>query len=128
MRKGMYAALMNRRADSVSAADGKGGFLFHPMRSAADAPPTDIYGTPVIRSSQVSAARTKGASTNLTYIVLGYFPDWIVARMGVMEFLASGMGDTALQNDQTWLRGIQHIDAGPRNAASFVVCDQVAVA
>lgn len=45
--------------------------------------------------------------------------------MGVMEFLASGLGDTALQNDQTFLRGIQHIDAGPRQAASFVLCDQL---
>ena len=56
-----------------------------------------------------------------------YFPDWIVARLGVMEFLASGLGDTALQNDQTYLRGIQHIDAGPRQAASFVLCDQLVV-
>ena len=54
-------------------------------------------------------------------------PDWIVARLGVMEFLASGLGDSALQNDQTYLRGIQHIDAGPRNAASFVLCDQLVV-
>jgi hypothetical protein len=59
---------------------------------------------------------------------LGYVPDWIIARLGVMEFLASGMGDTALQNDQTYLRGIQHIDAGPRNQASFVLCDQLNVA
>ncbi len=56
-----------------------------------------------------------------------HFPDWIVARMGVMEFLASGLGDTALQNDQTVLRGIQHIDAGPRHQASFVLCDQLVV-
>jgi len=75
----------------------------------------------------VSATRSKGAANNLTYIVLGYFPDWIVSRLGVMEFLASGLGDTALQNDQTYLRGIQHVDAGPRNPASFVVCDQVVV-
>ena len=51
----------------------------------------------------------------------------VVARMGVMEFLASGHGDTALQNDQTVLRGIQHIDAGPRQPASFVLCDQLIV-
>jgi HK97 family phage major capsid protein len=127
MRKTMYAALMNRRADAVSAADQKGAFLFHPTRSAADAPPTELYGTRVVRSAQVSATRSKGAATNLTYIVLGYFPDWIVSRLGVMEFLASGLGDTALQNDQTYLRGIQHVDAGPRNPASFVVCDQVVV-
>jgi hypothetical protein len=28
----------------------------------------------------------------------------------------------------TYLRGIQHIDAGPRHAASFVLCDQLLVA
>ena len=127
MRKTMYAALMNRRADAVTAADQKGAFLFHPTRSAADAPPTELYGTKVVRSAQVSATRSKGAANNLTYIVLGYFPDWIVSRLGVMEFLASGLGDTALQNDQTYLRGIQHVDAGPQNPASFVVCDQVVV-
>lgn len=127
MRKAMFAALMNRRADAVTADDQRGAFLFHPARSAADAPPTELYGTKVVRSSQVSNTRTKGSSSNLTYIVLGYFPDWIVARLGVMELLASGLGDTALQNDQTYLRGIQHIDAGPRNAASFVLCDQLVV-
>lgn len=55
----------------------------------------------------------------------GDHPDWIVARLGVMEFLASGHGDTAMTNDMTYLRGIQHIDAGPRNPASFVLCDQL---
>jgi HK97 family phage major capsid protein len=127
MRKEMHAALMNRRADAVSAADSAGAFLFHPSRSAADAPPLELYGTKVVRSSQVSNTRTKGAGVALTYIVLGYFPDWIVARLGVMEFLASGLGDTALVNDQTYLRGIQHIDAGPRHAASFVLCDQLVI-
>lgn len=127
MRKTLYAALMNRRADAVDAADGKGPFLFHPTRRASDAPPTELYGTKVVRSAQISNTRVKGSGTNLTYILLGYFPDWIVARLGVMEFLASGLGDTALQNDQTYLRGIQHIDAGPRNAASFVLCDQLIV-
>jgi hypothetical protein len=56
------------------------------------------------------------------------YPDWIVARLGVMEFLASGLGDTAIVNDQTYLRGIHHVDAGPRHAASFVCCDQLVIA
>ena len=127
MRKNMYGALMNRRADAVTSLDQKGAFLFHPSRGAADAPPAELYGTKVVRTSQISNTRTKGAGVNLTYIMLGYFPDWIVARLGVMEFLASGLGDSALQNDQTYLRGIQHIDAGPRNPASFVLCDQVVI-
>lgn len=127
LRKGMFAALMNRRADAVSASDGKGPFLFRDMRYASSGPPAELYGTRVVRSAQVSATRTKGSASNLTYMLLGYFPDWIVARMGVMEFLASGLGDTALQNDMTYLRGIQHIDAGPRHPASFVLCDQLIV-
>jgi HK97 family phage major capsid protein len=128
MRRNMFSVLMNRRADAVSAADAAGPFLFNPMRNAADAPPQELYGTKVVRSAQVSNTRSKGASNNLTYILLGYFPDWIVARLGVMEFLASGLGDSALQNDQTYLRGIQHVDAGPRNAASFALCDQLVIA
>ena len=125
MRKSLFAGLMNRRSDATSTDDAAGPFLFNATRSAGEAPPPLLYGTPVVRSAQISATRTKGSGTNLTYLVLGYFPDWIVARMGVMEFVASGLGDTALQNDQTYLRGIQHIDAGPRHAPSFVLCDQL---
>ena len=124
----MHAALMSRRADAVSAADAAGQFLFQPMRTIAEPPALELYGTKVVRSGQVSNTRTKGAGTNLTYILLGYFPDWIVARLGVMEFLASGLGDTAIVNDQTYLRGIQHVDAGPRHAASFVLCDTLVIA
>ncbi len=125
MRKSLFAALMNRRADAVSASDGKGGFLFRNAQSQSASPPVELYGTKVVRTAQVSGARTKGSGADLTYMVLGNFPDWLVARLGVMEFLASGHGDTALQNDMTYLRGIQHIDAGPRNPASFVWCDQL---
>ncbi len=126
MRKSMFAALMNRRADAVNSNDSRGPFLFREPRAATPNPP-ELFGTRVVRSAQVSNSRTKGSSSNLTYILLGYFPDWIIARLGVMEFLASGLGDTALQNDQTLLRGIQHLDAGPRHAASFVLCDQLVV-
>lgn len=128
MRKAMFAALMNRRTDVLADGDGLGQFLFRQERGTSSAPPSDLYGTRVIRSSQVSATRTKGDGTDLTYMLLGYFPDWVIARMGVMEFLASAHGDTAIQNDMTFLRGIQHIDAGPRQAASFVVCDKLVVA
>jgi len=129
MRKNFYAVLMNRRADAVSGSDAAGPFVFAGARdNAAQAPPRELYGIPVVRSSQVSNTRSKGGASTLTYVLLGYFPDWIVARMGVMEFLASGLGDTALQNDQTYLRGIQHLDAGARHGGSFVICDQLVIA
>ena len=78
MRKAMFAALMNRRAAAVSSGDGEGSFVFRAGRSPATAPPMDLYGTKVVRSSQVSATRTKGSGTDLSYVLLGYFPDWIV--------------------------------------------------
>lgn len=123
----MHAALLSRRADALDSGDAAGLFLFQPMRSITDPPSLELYGTKVVRSSQVSNTRVKGSGTDLTYILLGYFPDWIVARLGVMEFLASGLGDTAIVNDQTYLRGIQHVDAGPRHAASFVLCDNLVI-
>ena len=124
MRKTLYAAVINRRVAAIDTDDGQGAFVFR-APGGYEGPAKKLYGTKVVRSSQVSSSRVKGASTNLTYALLGYFPDWVVARLGVMEFLASGHGDTALQSDMTFLRGIQHIDAGPRRAASFVVCDQL---
>ena len=120
MRKSLYAGLVTRRADAASEADGAGPFLLR-----AGSLPRELAGTKVVRSGQVSATRSKGSATNLTYALLGYFPDWVIGRLGVMEFLASGHGDAALVNDLTVLRGIQHVDAGPRQAASFVLADQL---
>ena len=76
----------------------------------------------------MACIRRCNALTDQFFVKKIFFPDWIVARLGVMEFLASGLGDTALQNDMTYLRGIQHIDAGPRHVASFVLCDQLIAA
>ncbi len=78
MRKTMYAALLNRRADAVSAADAKGPFLFRDTRSLGADRPVDLYGTKVVRSAQVANNRVKGTGTNLSYILLGHFPDWRV--------------------------------------------------
>jgi HK97 family phage major capsid protein len=128
MRRTMHAALINRRADAVSSNDAKGMFLFQPSRFGQRGGANELAGTRVVCSSQVAANRSKGSSNNLTYILLGNFNDWITARLGVMEFLASGLGDSALQNDQTYLRGIQHLDAGPRHPESFVLCDQLIIA
>ena len=120
MRKSLYAALVTRRADATLEDDRAGPFLLR-----AGQLPRELAGTKVVRSNQVSGSRAKGSAADLTYALLGYFPDWVVGRMGVMEFLASGHGDAALANDLTVLRGIQHVDAGPRQAASFVVADQL---
>lgn len=125
MRRALWSAIKNFRADAITTGDSRGQFLFSQMRTLDERPMNQLVGYPVIASSQVSTARVKGNGTNLTYLLTGYFPDWITARFGVMEFLATNLGDTSFQNDQTWLRGIQLLDAGPRHAASFVMIDSL---
>lgn len=125
MRKAMWAAIKNFRADAITTADAAGPFMFSLIRELDEKIREALVGYKVVRSSQVSTARVKSGGTNLSYVLTGYFPDWITARFGVMEFLATTLGDTAFVNDQTWLRGIQLLDAGPRHPASFVLCDQL---
>ena len=122
MRNNMWGVISSRRADSVSAADGKGPFVFNLTRGAGESIPKQLNGSPVVTSSQVSATRGSGAQT---YVLAGAFQDWIIGRFGVMEFLATNTGDTAFTNDQTWLRAIQILDAGPRNSASFLLADAI---
>lgn len=114
MRRAMFAAIGGRRADAITANDGRGMLMF-------DVQNQSLLGYPVLVSNNVSGARAKGSSASLTYILLGHFPDWIIARLGVMEFLAAGSVDT----DSTQLRAVQHIDAAPRHPTSFVLCDQL---
>lgn len=128
MNRRLWTEVVNRRADAVTAADGKGLFVFYPNREAAYSTPMNLAGTPVIRSRQVSTDRVRGSATNLTYAILGYFPDWIIGRMGVMEIVSNMYADSVFSSDQTMLRAIQYVDAGARHAASFNLFDQVRVA
>lgn len=124
MRRQLWAKIRNRRAAAVSAADNAGPYLASITRSLQERQQYQLDGTPVIRSTQVSATRGSGSQT---YVILGYFPDWIIARFGVLEFLSSMVGDTQMTNDQTRLRCIQHIDAGARHASSFVFADAITI-
>lgn len=124
MRRQLFAKLRNRRASAAITTDFQGPFLANITRSLADNIPLQWDGTKVVRSSQVSATRGSGAQT---YALLGYFPDWIIARFGALEFLSTMTSDQAFQYDQTQIRCIQHIDAGPRHASSFVLADSITV-
>lgn len=125
MRKQMWPKIWNRRADAVSVGDSKGPFVASRFNVT---PPTNsgqsatLDGVNVIQSSQVS--KTRGSGTQ-TYILLGYFPDWIVGRLGVLEFMVDPY--TQMQNYQTVIQAVQFIDAGARHAASFVFADAVSI-
>lgn len=127
MRNDLWGALSARRADAITAADQAGPFVFNLTRSAGEKIPKELAGQSVVTSSQVSNTR----STSKTYVLAGAFQDWIVGRFGVMEFLASNSGtgtNSPFENDQTWLRAIQILDAGARHPASFVFADNVNIA
>lgn len=105
-----------------------GAYLFSVNRNdVSQGKPMNLRGAKVVTSTQVSRSRVKGSGTNLSYILLGAFRDFLVGRVGVMEFATSTQGDTPFLTDQTWIRAIQHIDAGPRHEESFVLCDQLAI-
>ncbi len=135
LRPLMYQKIATRRADAAVPGDGAGPFLFDILRelgkdmNLARGKTGALVGYPAVKSTNVS--KTRGtiaapltASTN-TYILGGDFSDFIIALGGVIEFVQSTQGDTPLTQDQTWIRGIQHVDCGPRHEASFVKCDNL---
>jgi HK97 family phage major capsid protein len=128
MRSLMYAALSNRRADAVTAADSAGPFLFDTGRALGQGMGTMLAGYPVIKSAQVSNTRAKGAGTALTYILGGDFREVLIGRVGAMEVAASDQTGTTFQKDQTALRGILRTDMGLRQEAVIIFCDTLLVA
>lgn len=120
MRRQLWAKIRNRRTSAASSADNAGPYLASITRNLQERQSYQLDGTPVVRSTQVSATRGNGSQT---YVLLGYFPDWIIGRFGVLEFLSDQY--TQMVNDQTRLRCIQHIDAGPRHCSSFVFADSI---
>lgn len=131
MRPILWSAIAARRADAVAAGDQSGPFVFNLIRemgtgmNMARGKSGFLGGYPVVKSTQISALRAKGAATNLTYLLGGDFSDYIIALGGVIEFVTSVQGDTPIAQDQTWVRGIQYADAGPRHEASFVFMDSL---
>ena len=127
-RNDFWAAISNRRADSVTAGDGKGQFVFNTYERGTDYKQVKkLNGYPYIGSSQVSNARVKGGATNLTYLLAGDFTHWVIGRLPVAEFLPNALADSNYSTDTTSLRMIQYYDAGPRNASAFVLCDSLKV-
>lgn len=128
-RNDFFAAIANRRADAVTAGDGKGMFLFNTFERGTDYKQKKaLNGYEYIGSSQVSNTRTKGGATNLTYLLAGDFSHWMIGRLPVAEFLPNALADSNFTTDTTSLRMIQYVDSGPRNASAFVICDSLLVA
>lgn len=121
MRPKMRSALANRRADAVTAGDGKGPFVFLDMAvNATMGNRKTIRGYNVITSTQVPNNLTKGSSgATLTQIIGGVFQHAIIGRHGVMEFATANQGTDEFTRDETLLRAIEYVDFMPRYEEAF---------
>lgn len=125
MRPKKWRAILNKRA-GLNSNDSNGPFLFAVNREdISRGMPATLEGTPVVKSSQVPNNRVKNSGTDLTLLLCGVFQHWLIARAGVMEFATTDKGDTAFTQDETWVRVIQHVDAGPRYLDAFAMIDDI---
>ncbi len=132
MRPALWAALTNRRADAITAADGKGPFVFNITRNLADdmgigrLVTNQLNGYPVLKSTQISNTLTRGnGTTQNTYVLFGDFADYLVAFGPTIEFAMQSVSDNAFSKDQTHLRAIMMVDGAPLREASFGLFTQV---
>lgn len=125
MRPLMWARINGFRSDAVAAGDQAGLFVQALTRLVGDGMARSWCGFPTTTSAQLSRTRDKGTSSNLTYVLGGMWSDFLIGMFGGIEFTASNVSDTAMQNDLTIIRGILNADAGPRHAGAFVFCDDL---
>lgn len=119
----LWQLICAKRGDSVAVGDGQGAYIFNALRNDGVGP-RSMDGNGVFTSSQVSATRVKGASSNLTFLLFGQFREWLIARFGVLELLP-GYDSDSFSRDQTMLRAISLVDAGPRHLSSFGYVDSL---
>ena len=125
MHPTIWAGIGNRRADSVTAADGKGPFLFQWTAGIAEQGiPDRLRNVPVYYSTSVPSNRVKSGGTTLTAIVCGDFNYAVIARSGVLE-LAADSGGTYFAKNQTAMRAIFRTDFALTQERAFVVADQL---
>jgi HK97 family phage major capsid protein/HK97 family phage prohead protease len=127
MRPLMLATLANRRADAVSANDGKGPFLFNITRDALGGPtPRRLFnGLPVAVSTLVNRTSRKGSASNLTFIIAGNFRRCYIGRVGTVELALSE--HVAFSQDAVKLRAVSRSDMGLARPESFVICPTLLV-
>ena len=124
MRPLMWAAIANRRNDAVSAADGKGSFMFWTTRaSLGDQVPQQLSGYPVFSSVNASNNRVKGSGTNLVYVLFGNFARLVIGRVGTIELAVSE--HVKFLQDKIIIRAVERHDAGLQHEESFVLTDSM---
>lgn len=123
MAPGTFAGISEYRADAVTVGDQSGGYVFDLMRMLGHNPEAKIRGLPVVESTQVSLARTKGSATDLTYI-LGVDKDEIMIAMhGALEIAVADQDGTDFAKNKSKIRAIMYGDVGVKRQAGVTFMD-----
>jgi len=136
MRPKMYWALQKRRNDAAVPGDVSGAFTFSPFRQIGDPMNgKNINGQRVVTTTQVGQDRVQGSTTNLTYIIYGYWPDYLILMSPMMEFVVATQGNPSgttgadlFKQDQFCLKSIMFYDGGARHPGAFAWVDKLQVA
>lgn len=126
MRNALWAQWLSTRVDQGSGA-GTGAFAFAvaAAHAAGSRPVKTVNGETVVTSTQIPNNRDKGTSTDLTLLLAGVGPEWIIARGGVMEFAMTNSDASKFQQGLSTMRSVQFVDAGPRHEESFGYIDDL---
>lgn len=127
MRPTMWAAAASRRADAVSAADGKGPFVQDITRPLGFNLPDNWAGYKVTKSAVVRNNQVKAGGSNLTEVFGGQWSHFMQARYGTIELTASNTSGDSFKKDQTQVRGLMFCDAAPRYEGAFIWYKQLIV-
>lgn len=126
LRPKLWRQILNKRGDAVATGDAAGPFLFgvnrQEMRMGV---PPQLEDQRVVKSTQIPKDRVKAGGTTLTMLFYGIWRHFVVARAGVMEFSLSREGDTPFTQDETWIKCIMHVDAGPLDEGAFTYVDDL---
>lgn len=126
MRPQLWQRLTHRRAGSGFAADdGTGAYLFQTAHESDAAIPRRLEGEGVIISTQIPQNRAKGAATDLTLVLAGVGPSWIIARAGVAEMEMTNSDASKFAQGVNTMRAMLFMDAGPEHPEEFGIIDTV---
>jgi HK97 family phage major capsid protein len=127
MRPDMWLGITETRADAVTPGDSQGNYLFNMLREFSADFGDNLRQRKVVTSNQVSASRTKGSASNLTYILGLDGQEIIVGMHGAMVLDANPYETTAYTSNQTLMRAILFGDVQIRRGAGVVLMDDLIV-
>jgi len=80
---------------------------------------TQLYGIPVKQTTKIPI--TSRPSSNETYMVGGYWRDFLIGEKPGIRIETTDSGGDAFAYDQVWLKLVKHVGCLPRHPEQFVV-------